>query len=76
MKNKAAVMTSLQNIEIMERPIPQIGPNDVLIKVEYCGICGSDVHFFERAALAPVRSSILRFSATKPREKSWQLAKM
>ncbi len=47
MKNKAGVMTSLQNIEVMERPVPEIGPDEVLLKVEYCGVCGSDVHFFE-----------------------------
>ena len=28
-------------------PMPTIGPKDVLVKVKYCGVCGSDVHFFE-----------------------------
>jgi len=27
--------------------MPQPGQHDVLIKMKYCGICGSDVHFYE-----------------------------
>lgn len=47
MTNRSAVLTSLQNIEMQDRPMPEIGPDDVLLKVEYCGVCGSDVKFFE-----------------------------
>lgn len=43
---KAAVLTELQKIEIKERAIPEIGPEEVLVKIEYCGVCGSDVEFF------------------------------
>lgn len=32
------------NLELREIPIPQIGDNDLLIKVSCCGICGSDLH--------------------------------
>ena len=28
-------------------PMPQVGPKDVLVQVKYCGVCGSDVHFYE-----------------------------
>lgn len=31
-------------IEIVEKDIPSPGPNEVLIEVKACGICGSDVH--------------------------------
>jgi threonine dehydrogenase-like Zn-dependent dehydrogenase len=34
--------------ELRELPDPQIGPEDVLIRVRACGICGSDVHVYER----------------------------
>lgn len=44
---KAAVLTELQTLEIKEREMPEISADDLLIKVEYCGICGSDVEFFE-----------------------------
>jgi len=34
--------------EILEWPEPKIqSPNEVLIEVKACGICGSDVHFYE-----------------------------
>lgn len=35
------------SISIVDRPIPEIGPNDVLLKVEACGICGTDVHLLQ-----------------------------
>jgi threonine dehydrogenase-like Zn-dependent dehydrogenase len=31
-------------VKIIEKEIPKIKPNEVLIKVKRCGICGSDVH--------------------------------
>ena len=44
---KTAVMTDLKKIEIQERTIPVPAENEVLVKVEYVGICGSDLHYFE-----------------------------
>ncbi len=32
------------NLEIQDVPIPKIGDDDILLKVTYCGICGSDLH--------------------------------
>lgn len=32
-------------VDTVDDPIP--GPDDVLIQINYCGICGSDVHFYE-----------------------------
>jgi threonine dehydrogenase-like Zn-dependent dehydrogenase len=31
-------------VGVVKKPTPQIKPNEVLIKVKRCGICGSDVH--------------------------------
>ena len=31
-------------VDLIEKPIPTIKPNEVLIRVKRCGICGSDVH--------------------------------
>ena len=44
---KTAVMTDIGRVELTERPIPTPGPEEALIKVEYVGICGSDLHYFE-----------------------------
>ncbi|MFQ6078419.1 MAG: alcohol dehydrogenase catalytic domain-containing protein, partial [Thermodesulfobacteriota bacterium] len=34
-------------LEIKQIDTPEIGPDEVLIKVMACGICGSDMHFYE-----------------------------
>lgn len=41
---KAAVLTALNKIEVKEYPVPEIGDDDILVKVEGAGICGTDVH--------------------------------
>jgi L-iditol 2-dehydrogenase len=41
---KALVLTSYNHFEICEAPVPPLAPQDVLIAVGACGICGSDVH--------------------------------
>ena len=44
---KTAVMTDLRKVEIQERPISQPKDDEALVKVEYVGICGSDLHYYE-----------------------------
>lgn len=43
-----AVLTSLENFEIKEFPMPEVGDDDILVKVEGCGICGTDAHEYKR----------------------------
>jgi len=44
---KAAVLTGLEKMEIVDLPGPGIkNDNDVLLKVEVVGVCGSDVHYY------------------------------
>ncbi|MBS4961306.1 MAG: NAD(P)-dependent alcohol dehydrogenase [Clostridiales bacterium] len=45
-KNRAAFMTGLDHMEIREIPVPTPKDKEVLVKLEYVGICGSDVHYF------------------------------
>lgn len=33
-------------IEIREVPVPTIGPEECLVEVKYCGICGSELHMY------------------------------
>ncbi len=47
-KCRAAVLTDIEKIELKEFPIPEIGDDDMLVKVEGCGICGTDAHEFKR----------------------------
>jgi 2-desacetyl-2-hydroxyethyl bacteriochlorophyllide A dehydrogenase len=44
---KAALLYGRHDLRLEDRPVPDVGPGEVLIKVAYCGICGSDVHSFE-----------------------------
>lgn len=46
--SRAAMLTGLEKIEIKEYPIPEIGDDDILVKVEGCGICGTDAHEYKR----------------------------
>ena len=44
---KVGMMTSKERIEIKEFNIPEIGDDEMLVKVEGCGICGTDVHEYK-----------------------------
>ena len=45
---KALVVTDKHKMELQDIPKPEIKPGKVLIKVAYCGICGSDLpRYFE-----------------------------
>ena len=46
--SKAAMLTALEHYDIKEYPIPLIGDDDILVKVEGCGICGTDAHEFKK----------------------------
>src|SRR4051794_4919542 len=40
----ALLLKEYMHLEMVEMPVPAIGPDDVLVRVRACGICGSDVH--------------------------------
>ena len=48
---KVAVMTGIGRMEFSERPIPQPKNNEVLVRLEYVGVCGSDLHYFEHGRI-------------------------
>ncbi len=50
-KMKQAVMEGIGKINMIQADIPSIKPDEVLVKVEYVGICGSDLHYFEHGAI-------------------------
>lgn len=43
---KQQVMTEPGKIEFHEVPVPEVGANDVKIRIENIGICGSDIHVY------------------------------
>ena len=51
---RVAVYYHNYDVRIEERPRPQIGPGEILVKVAACGICGSDVMEWYRRKKAPL----------------------
>lgn len=51
-KMKVCVLTGKQSLEWTEREIPQPQKGELQIKLEYVGICGSDLHFYQEGQLA------------------------
>ena len=45
---KVAMLTGLEKFEVKEYPMPAVGDDDILVKVEGCGVCGTDAHEFKR----------------------------
>lgn len=43
---KRARVLGPRKIVVEDVPVPKVSRSEVLIKVEYCGICGSDIHAF------------------------------
>ena len=41
---KALLMKKYMELELADIARPEIGADDVLVRVKACGICGSDVH--------------------------------
>jgi L-iditol 2-dehydrogenase len=46
-QNQAAMMTGVKRMQIVDIEMPVLKKGEILIKMEYVGVCGSDVHFFE-----------------------------
>jgi 2-desacetyl-2-hydroxyethyl bacteriochlorophyllide A dehydrogenase len=47
--SRAIVQTGPRALEMREVPLPEIGVDDALLRVEACGICGSDYEQYEGA---------------------------
>lgn len=48
---KVAIMEGIGKMGYTRRPIPTPKDNEVLVKLEYVGICGSDMHYYETGAI-------------------------
>lgn len=44
---KSAVFYRKHDLRVENSPMPKVGPEDILIQVKACGICGTDVHIYE-----------------------------
>ncbi|MBD5459332.1 MAG: zinc-dependent alcohol dehydrogenase family protein [Lachnospiraceae bacterium] len=44
---KSAVFYGRHDLRVQESAVPEPGPEEVLIQVKACGVCGTDVHIYE-----------------------------
>lgn len=51
----AAVLYAAGDLRYEKVPTPQPKPDEVLVRVRMNGLCGSDIHFYERGELGPFR---------------------
>jgi len=42
----AAVLRAPETLDVLPIPVPEVGPDELLIRVASCGICGSDLRYF------------------------------
>lgn len=48
---KTAIMTGIARVELGETPVPVPGDDEVLVKLEFVGVCGSDLHYYEHGRI-------------------------
>jgi 2-desacetyl-2-hydroxyethyl bacteriochlorophyllide A dehydrogenase len=53
MKNSEAILIKPKHFEIQECNVPEPKEKEILLKVEYVGMCGSDIHGFEFGPFIP-----------------------
>ena len=44
---RALLLSEYKKLELVDIDRPEIGPNDILVAVRACGICGSDIHGYD-----------------------------
>ena len=44
---KSIIYSGAQDVRVEEKPLPEIGAGEVLIKVAYVGVCGSDMNIYQ-----------------------------
>ncbi|MGI9623703.1 MAG: zinc-dependent alcohol dehydrogenase [Acidimicrobiales bacterium] len=50
---KAALITAKETVELLEFPDPDPTPDQVVVDISYCGVCGTDVHGYQTGRSRP-----------------------
>lgn len=50
---RAAVFYGKKDVRVERRPVPVPGPGEVLLKIRFCGICGSDLEAYKYGLYQP-----------------------
>jgi len=70
---KAAVYSDLEKLTVADKPKPVPGPGEALVKIERCGICGSDLHGYQTG---PVMEIIYAYGTVMGHECSGVVAEL
>jgi L-iditol 2-dehydrogenase len=68
---KALLLKEYLNLEVTDFPEPELGPEDVLIRVGACGICGSDVHGWDGSSGRRIPPLVMGHEAAASIAKVW-----
>ncbi len=49
----ASVLLATHSVALESMPVPQLEPDQVLVRVAAVGVCGSDVHYYEHGRIGP-----------------------
>lgn len=49
---KVAIMKEVGQMGFCEKSIPKVKDDEVLVKIEYVGVCGSDLHYYEHGRIS------------------------
>jgi len=58
MINRVAKIVEERKIEIFEEEMPVLGDNQILVKIQAIGICGSDLHYFRHCGLGSFKNPL------------------
>ncbi len=48
---KAAVYRGENDLRVEEVPVPEVGPGEMLVRVDACGVCGTDIKKIQKGLL-------------------------
>jgi L-iditol 2-dehydrogenase len=50
---RTSVLRGVGDVALEERPVPEPGPGEVLVRIGSVGVCGSDVHYYDHGRIGP-----------------------
>jgi L-iditol 2-dehydrogenase len=50
---RVSILRGVGDVAVEERPVPEPGPGEVLVRIGSVGVCGSDVHYYEHGRIGP-----------------------
>src|SRR6185295_5348738 len=52
---RAAVYRGPGDLRVEDLPVPEVGPGEMLVRVEACGVCGTDIKKIRKGLVPPPR---------------------